>query len=244
MRRIAATTALAAEEYAVGVRGGKVIAAAEVEEAKLFLIEARRSAGLLPLDASKTTLAELDRLIAMVARTASPDSVAARARQIGSSLAARFAISLDEIPERTPMLARGAELYQTQCAACHGPTGRGDGPAAVGLTPPPADLTDFRNLAASTPLDFFRRITIGVAGTAMPAYESRLTAEERWAVVGLRHVASSSSAARRGAAGASDVRHHRADERLAARRGAGAGVGSRIARDPRSGRRGPHLRDD
>lgn len=182
VRRIAATTALAAEEYAVGVRGGKVIAAAEVEEAKLFLIEARRSAGLLPLDASKTTLAELDGLIALVARTASPDSVAARARQIGSSLAARFAISLDEIPERTPILTRGAELYQRQCAACHGPTGRGDGPAAVGLTPPPADLTDFRNLAVSTPLDFFRRTTIGVTGTAMPSYENRLTFEERWAV--------------------------------------------------------------
>ena len=193
VRRIAATTALAAEEYAVGVRGGKVIAAAEVEEAKLFLIEARRSAGLLPLDASKTTLAELDGLIAMVARTASPDSVAARARQIGSSLATRFAISLDEIPERTPILARGAELYQRQCAACHGPTGRGDGPAAVGLTPPPADLTDFRNLAGSTPLDFFRRTTIGVTGTAMPSYESRLTSEERWAVsvfaTSLRHPA-------------------------------------------------------
>ena len=52
----------------------------------------------------------------------------------------------------------------------------------AGLIPAPADLTDFRNLAGATPLDFYRRITIGVAGTAMPSYESRLTAEERWAV--------------------------------------------------------------
>src|SRR5512134_3746191 len=78
--------------------------------------------------------------------------------------------------------ARGARLYAAECASCHGPAGRGDGPAAAALTPVPADLTDFRRLATTTPLDFYRRVTIGVAGTTMPAYESRLTAEERWAV--------------------------------------------------------------
>lgn len=37
--------------------------------------------------------------------------------------------------------ASGAELYADYCAACHGPTGRGDGPGAEGLNPRPADLT-------------------------------------------------------------------------------------------------------
>ena len=36
-------------------------------------------------------------------------------------------------------------------------------------------------LVAVSPLDFFRRTTIGVAGTAMPAFETRLSAEDRWA---------------------------------------------------------------
>ena len=58
----------------------------------------------------------------------------------------------------------------------------GDGPAGVGLSPAPPDLTDYRVLAGMTPLDFYRRVTIGVAGTAMPAFESRLRADERWAV--------------------------------------------------------------
>lgn len=35
----------------------------------------------------------------------------------------------------------GRALYLDHCAACHGPTGRGDGPAAAGLEPPVADLT-------------------------------------------------------------------------------------------------------
>jgi mono/diheme cytochrome c family protein len=35
----------------------------------------------------------------------------------------------------------GAEMYKTWCASCHGPTGKGDGPAAAALKKPPADLT-------------------------------------------------------------------------------------------------------
>lgn len=32
-------------------------------------------------------------------------------------------------------------IYDAHCAVCHGPTGKGDGPAAAGLDPHPADLT-------------------------------------------------------------------------------------------------------
>jgi len=35
----------------------------------------------------------------------------------------------------------GAEDFATFCAACHGTSGRGNGPAAVGLDGKPADLT-------------------------------------------------------------------------------------------------------
>ena len=35
----------------------------------------------------------------------------------------------------------GAEDFATFCAACHGVSGRGDGPAAAGLDRRPADLT-------------------------------------------------------------------------------------------------------
>ena len=36
----------------------------------------------------------------------------------------------------------GKVKYQTLCAACHGNSGRGDGPAAGGLNPKPADLSE------------------------------------------------------------------------------------------------------
>jgi mono/diheme cytochrome c family protein len=35
----------------------------------------------------------------------------------------------------------GAQMYQAYCAACHGKTGKGDGPAASALKTKPADLT-------------------------------------------------------------------------------------------------------
>lgn len=45
-------------------------------------------------------------------------------------------------PEPPPAEAgRGKALFLAHCASCHGATGRGDGAAGTGLTPPPADLT-------------------------------------------------------------------------------------------------------
>lgn len=35
----------------------------------------------------------------------------------------------------------GRSFYDTNCAACHGPAGRGDGPVAAGLSRPVPDLT-------------------------------------------------------------------------------------------------------
>jgi mono/diheme cytochrome c family protein len=38
-------------------------------------------------------------------------------------------------------IPNGEVLYRRLCASCHGVAGRGDGPAAVVLHPPPTDLT-------------------------------------------------------------------------------------------------------
>jgi mono/diheme cytochrome c family protein len=66
----------------------------------------------------------------------------------------------------------GAQLWRDHCAGCHGPQGRGDGPAAAWLTPRPANLAEHRYdrsyLAAM--------LWNGVAGTAMPAWRDQ-TAE-------------------------------------------------------------------
>jgi high-affinity iron transporter len=181
VRRLAATAQLAAQEYRVGVVDGRVVLKAEVEEARLFLQESRRSAVLLPEEVRHEVVSGIDSLIQMVNGTAPPDSIDARVLRLTNVLAAGLGIILDEIPIQTPALARGAEVYQANCAGCHGARGRGDGPAGRGLDPRPADLADATALRDQTPLDYYRRITIGVVGTAMPGFEVRLSPQDRWA---------------------------------------------------------------
>jgi mono/diheme cytochrome c family protein len=42
---------------------------------------------------------------------------------------------------RQPNLALGKETFLKHCASCHGEDGKGKGPAAIALKPPPSDLT-------------------------------------------------------------------------------------------------------
>jgi mono/diheme cytochrome c family protein len=64
---------------------------------------------------------------------------------------------------------------------CHGAQGHGDGPAARGLRPAPADLTV--HVPLHTEGELWWWITNGIAGTPMPAWKAVLTDEERWHLV-------------------------------------------------------------
>jgi len=46
---------------------------------------------------------------------------------------------LPRVPGET--VSAGQQYFRRYCSACHGVEGRGDGPAAPALRPPPADLT-------------------------------------------------------------------------------------------------------
>jgi mono/diheme cytochrome c family protein len=79
-------------------------------------------------------------------------------------------------------LAAGQAIYTQNCAACHGTQGEGDGVAAAGLNPKPADLhaTHVQELSDGA---LFYVITHGREGTAMVAWENILSEEQRWQVV-------------------------------------------------------------
>src|SRR4029450_12232019 len=79
-------------------------------------------------------------------------------------------------------IARGGELYAKHCAVCHGPSGRGDGPAARGLPREPANLTA-QHTADHTAGDLYWWLTHGIPGSGMPGFGDRLSPEERWAVI-------------------------------------------------------------
>jgi copper transport protein len=79
-------------------------------------------------------------------------------------------------------LAAGKQVYDTYCAACHGDTGRGDGPAGIRLVPRPADLR-VHMAAGHTDGQLFYWVSYGVAGTGMPAWRDQLTEQQRWDVI-------------------------------------------------------------
>ncbi len=182
VRRAAATAQLAAQEYRVGVEGGRIVAQTEVDEARLFLQESRRAATSLPSRTGLAPAATVDSLLALVSAVAAPDSLDGAVRAFAAALAGHYDVVLDQLPAKAPSLARGAQIYRDNCAGCHGEVGAGNGPLGASLDPPPADLTRWADLSDQSPLDYYRRVSIGVVGTAMPAFEARLPAEDRWAV--------------------------------------------------------------
>jgi putative copper export protein/mono/diheme cytochrome c family protein len=86
------------------------------------------------------------------------------------------------IPPTAASLSAGERVYRQHCQACHGVTGAGDGPAAAMLRPRPSDLR-VHMAAGHTDGQLYFWITEGFAGTAMPAYRTTLSEEERWHVL-------------------------------------------------------------
>jgi putative copper export protein/mono/diheme cytochrome c family protein len=79
-------------------------------------------------------------------------------------------------------VARGVALYSQHCVSCHGAGGKGDGPLAAKLTPPPADLTA-SHTAQHTAGDLYRWLSLGKPRSAMPGFSESMTPEQRWDVV-------------------------------------------------------------
>ncbi len=101
----------------------------------------------------------------------------------GTALADAYRWSLPNPVAATPAsIARGQQVYSQSCAMCHGLSGRGDGPAGVTLRPRPADLRAHM-AEGHTDEQLHEWVLEGVTGTAMPAFEGKLSREDIWNVV-------------------------------------------------------------
>ena len=85
-------------------------------------------------------------------------------------------------PYAAASVAHGARLYAENCALCHGADGRGDGPAADGLTVHPADLTA-PHLFAHSEGDLYWWVSNGRAHGVMPGFAAVMSPAERWDVI-------------------------------------------------------------
>lgn len=79
------------------------------------------------------------------------------------------------------VLKKGASLYASHCAGCHGRAGLGDGPDVdkKDRAHRPANLAISRNPEGIV----FYKVWNGRKDPDMPAFKSRMTKDEAWAVV-------------------------------------------------------------
>jgi copper transport protein len=98
--------------------------------------------------------------------------------QLRGAAVDREAPLVNPIPPSQQSLTHGRALFQQDCVACHGETGKGDGPQAATLSPRPADLTVHIPLHSDRQLYVWMRD--GLPGTAMPAFGGKLQEEELW----------------------------------------------------------------
>ena len=165
-------------DYAGAVKDGKVISPSEYAEMNEFAGQVReRIAGLPATKAQPDLLAKAQSLQATIAAKQEPAVVSAKAHALANDLLAAYPTPL--APKRAPDLARGAALYAENCAACHGETGKADGPNAAGLDPPPIAFADAGRARQRSVFGLYQVIQQGLDGTAMASY-AHLPSDDRW----------------------------------------------------------------
>ena len=180
VQRVANIVSVAVEEYKKGVDDkGRLISADEYQEAVGFLSDARDAAGRLPGDRT-VARAVLDSIIAAVNAKKPPARLEELGAHFASALGSEAALAL---PTKPLNLAEGSRLYAANCASCHGARAMGDGPAGLALNPHPPAIGSATAMADVAPAMMFRKISVGVTGTAMAAFAPALSDAQRWNIV-------------------------------------------------------------
>ena len=90
---------------------------------------------------------------------------------------------------------KGRRIFESQCAPCHGTTGRGNGPWSVDLKDKPRNFRKGIFKFSTTPAgnlpttdDLRRTIRSGVSGTAMPAFKKMMDSDLDGVIVYLQNL--------------------------------------------------------
>jgi len=149
--------------------------------------DGRASASLLPKPANLTAARFSDERLSSVLWNGITGSAMPPWRQLPTEDLRALVAYIDtlHVPNAAPTtpeatsLNEGKSLFAANCASCHGDTGAGNGPAAGALAPSP---TNFQ-LKEPTEERAWEVLENGVPGTAMPPWQTQLSANQRHALI-------------------------------------------------------------
>ncbi|HUH35184.1 MAG TPA: cytochrome c [Moheibacter sp.] len=169
-------------DYGEAVEDGVIADEEEFEEQQEFVektIQLTEQSAFVFNEKKEQLLLHLNDLKQKIDAVASADLVAKLAKEIAREII--LATKIPTAPKLWPSLSEGKALYAQHCATCHGNTGRGDGPAGVGLLPLPSSFFNAEMMDHFSVYQAFNTIRFGLDDTGMrPFYE--LSQEEIWAL--------------------------------------------------------------
>lgn len=167
-------------DYPEAIQNGEIINQFEYAEMEEFAGRIDSEINQLQQTAATPELNTLSQQLSSGVRgRVDPAVISGLTQSIRTLLMANYEIVL--MPAGVPDLDRGAQLYAENCGSCHGESGQGDGPLALGMEPAPTDFHDADRAGQRSLFGLYNTITLGVAGTPMPARPD-LSDMERWAL--------------------------------------------------------------
>jgi mono/diheme cytochrome c family protein len=97
-------------------------------------------------------------------------------------------VKISEISNSTPeLIAKGKELFQTNCAACHGTDGKGDGVGGAALNPKPRNFISPDGWKNGRKLsEIWKSVEEGIPGSGMISYNF-MPVTDRFAIIHYIH---------------------------------------------------------
>ena len=184
-RRLVAVLDYVGSDYKNAVRDGTIVSQEEYQEMQEFTKRILELLNQLK-EIDKGDKAGVEPTINSLASQIEKKGDATRVAELANNAKTKLISTYNIVPypKTLPSLAVGKQVYDENCAQCHGVTGKGDGPGRETMNPKnpaPANFTDLERMASLSPFKAFNTATFGVEGTAMASFAA-LSEDQRWQV--------------------------------------------------------------
>jgi len=166
-------------DYKNAVQGGKVINEEEYNEMLEFSADSLRLFGELRSSSGDKEGIELDliKLRKKIGDKSSTKEIESITGSIKNKIISTYGILT--YPKNHPSFKVGRDLYERNCAQCHGILGAGNGPVAPNFNPPPTNFTNGSTVGGLSPFKVYNTMSFGIEGTAMPSF-TQLSEDDKW----------------------------------------------------------------